>query len=365
MSKKINIDLVNQLASKGNLLEQYIENQIQKVEMEVSHHGKGIVNRLFNLFLSHGKAKMLLSEEEVKERLKNLVLKEDLIIALDGLVDSGLLQETENGKLKMASNVMVHHIYSKMEAESRNLRKVVEAFIEDHFKREHYLTEKDLNYIDRYLGQIDISDEEKGFVEKSKDLIRRKKNRRKWIITVVISALSILATVALFQYWKAEKSNRDLEIANQELDQEKYLVEQQNIEIDNQRKIAVDNERKAKKSEELAKEQERFALIQEKKAKKTALLAIKERAAAEAAKKDAFNQKEEADRQRIRAKKNEDDARKHAQEAKDAAAKAQEEELKAKEAEEQVKLLNKIILSYNVAGKSAQMYISEGGGPEN
>lgn len=348
MPKVISTELLDQIGRPDEMVDDMLDRQIEALETQLGLRDRGVGNRVLELFLVNG-TRIQLSQTQFQQALHRQVgLDEDIANRIiRELTEVGILRVTSAGRYEIANSFLARRAFQKVESENRVLR-TIRATIQDRMTRDELLDRQYLNYIGSSLPLLDLSREEKAFVERSRDQVRRRRRRINWALFGVFLLLGALATNSYLNYRSAQQNNNE------------YLEALNELNI-------------AKAQEEKLKEDAQLALEQAQEAREEAVAA---RQAAEVAQQEAERNAREAERQRIladalRAEAEEDRNRIFAQSERlrelseqalrDAERKeqllrvAETSERLAQEALNQAEVLNRIITSWNAATRALEI----------
>ena len=161
-------------------------------------------------------------------------------------------------KYELSHDILAKKVYEKSSQDDKMLRKI-ESFIKE--RHEYFLAQgvmlvkEDLEYISPYLAKVNVTPEEKAFVENSRKQVKRNEGR-KLITTLAIFVLPVLVALLAWALYQTYEANRAFENANA-----------QSI-------IAKEKESEAKKAKEEAVAQKQIAILSEQEAQKQKVLAI-------------------------------------------------------------------------------------------
>ncbi len=210
-------------------------------------------------------------------------------------------------KFELSHDILAKKVYEKSSQEDKMLRKA-ESFVKE--RHAYYLAQgvmlgkQDLEYISPYLATVDITKEEKKFIEKSRKKVTRSEGRKLinnllFIILPILLALLGWALYHTIQTTNAlEKTKEANAIALQKAEEAK--------EAEQAARVARN---RAEKQTQIANEQRRFAIQEGERAKKQARRAGQETKRAEKAATRAKKAEKEAEQAAARAKKAEKEAR--------------------------------------------------------
>lgn len=327
--KKITLDSLNQVGSGNNMVEDLLDQQVHEIETILGGNYRGMGNKILSMFVQSGN-RVQLSENVIASELHD---KKGIGAAmvqriLEQMVQSNLLRKTPGGKLELSNNLLAQRAFQKVEAENRVLR-TMRSTIRDRMARKELLDEQYLNYITSSLDQLELIPEEAKFVEDSRDAIQRRKRRRGFLLTLFITALSLMAFWATLQTWEARKNSKELAIINQELEESRdslsvaadnekaaNIAIQQSLNValeekkraDSLATIAAANEKRARSEAARASENARQARLEKARAEREADGAILASEAARRAQAEAVLSAERAERLREEAENAEKEA---------------------------------------------------------
>ncbi|MFK7810219.1 MAG: hypothetical protein AB8F74_20620 [Saprospiraceae bacterium] len=360
MSKTISHQLLEQIGDPRKLSQRNLDNVLTYSERALTDVDKGLTTKILSIFIPKEGISRLLSFNEVMKTLgSGFSNKENTVqTVLDKLEEGKILSSTDDCAYRISSNALAAQLYNKIEADRMVLRKV-ENFIHDRYTifedKKVLLTQQDLNYIGPYLNTISPTKEELDFIEKSRDELSQKKKRRAFILTFIISILSLLSLFATWQYLRANKALKAEEKATLQAEADRaaavklareneILALQKTAEADSIRVLLARNEALAKQAREeaqanaiLARDNQMLAEANRIKADSNATLAFLNAQYAEEAAKRAVDYEKLA-------------AKKAALAEQEAIRAGREEELKNKN-----KALQLIAFSHSLAKQAAQM----------
>ena len=282
--RKINRETVSKLADVRLMLEEQLDRSLKKAEEALPAGKKNLVHLVLSVFTSSRSAKVELTAPEILEKLSPKGLdSDDLKNVLSTLMREEVLRVNAQGEYSIAGSLLNRRVYEKIEAQSLLVRKI-QNFIRDRFliyqERSQLLTQSDLNYIEPYLADINLSADEAAFIEKSKNAINREKRRTVIFLTSIIILLTALTTFAFFKYHEANAERK-------RADEAQEIAE---IEADNAKKAkeeALDEKCKAEDARYIAEIEKNRALIAEADARSAETLARESEKEARAAQAEA------------------------------------------------------------------------------
>lgn len=271
MPKIINTELLDQIGRPNEMVDDMLDRRIEALETQLGLRDKGVGNRVLEMFLVNG-TRIQLSQAKFQQELQRQAgLDEDIANRIiRELTEVGILRITAAGRYEIANSFLARRAYQKVEAENRVLR-TIRATIQDRMTRDELLDRQYLNYIGSSLPLLNLSEEERAFVNRSKDQVRRRRRRINWALLAAFLFLGALATNSYLNYQSAQRNNNE------------YLEALNELNV-------------AKAQEEKLKEDAQLALEEAQEAREEAIDA---RQAAEIAQLDAERNAQEAERQRI------------------------------------------------------------------
>ncbi len=360
MRKVIDHRLLERVGDPKQMAQRRLERIMTRTDAAAASTEDGLTRRILSLFIPREGVSRPLSFNAVMEGLGwSANEKTDLVqTVLDTLEEEDVLQTDDRCVYQLTSNVLAAQFFNKIEADQMMMRKV-ENFIHDRYRiyqeKEILLTQPDLNYITPYLPTVSISEKEAAFIQESKESLERRKRRRAWIITMVITALSLLSLVASWQYYRANEALKDAREARIQADMARQDAEKNAL-------LAIANEEKAveeaARNAQLAVRNDSLKRVALAEARQSARLAAKNEELARKFEQQAIeNQRlaeENAQLAEEQAQRAEEQARLAAENADLAAQEAQRAEEKAQLAAKN-KSLREIAFSHSLAKQATQL----------
>ena len=195
MPKKINSDLLNNIGKPKDLLDGLLNNQVEQVEAELGAQFRGIGNKILSLFVQNGN-RLQLSALYISEKIGNKIDEDTICQVLDKLVDANLLRFSGDNTYEIANNMLAKRAYQKVEGTNLLLRQM-EAMVRNRIERDVLLDEDDLKYLENSLDLLELTPEERQFVDDSYTSIRKKK-RRLYILIFLAFTITFHAYLLFF-----------------------------------------------------------------------------------------------------------------------------------------------------------------------
>ncbi len=208
MPKKIDKSLLDNIGKPRDMIDNLLNNQIDQVESELGTQFRGIGNKILSLFIQNGN-RVQLSPADVSDKIGNTINEDEICTVLDKLTSTGLLRFSGDNTYEIANNVLAQRANQKLEGVNLLMRRM-ELMVRNRIERDVLLDEDDLSYLETYLNLLDLTKEEREFVDRSYASVRKKKRRLAFLITLAFLLLTTLAVWALFNESRVTKLNADL-----------------------------------------------------------------------------------------------------------------------------------------------------------
>lgn len=145
-------------------------------------------------------------------------------------------------KFELIHDTIARQVFEKASTEARTRRKV-EKFIRERFEsyqtRKAKLTQDDIDFINPWLEQVNISPEEKAFVIQAKKALLAGRRQRRMMVAGVITVLITLLLVAIGQ-WRAAALQKEEALS------QKRIAEEKELEAQKQKNFALEKEKEAR-----------------------------------------------------------------------------------------------------------------------
>lgn len=243
--KKITLDSLNQIGTGNNIVEDLLDQQVREIESILGEKYRGMGNKVLSMFVQGGN-RVQLSESTIAEELHKKKALGPMLVQriLEQMLQANLLRKTPGGKYELSNNLLAQRAFQKVEAENRVLR-TMRSNIRDRMARKELLDEHYLNYITSSLDLLDLTQEESDFVKESRDAIQQRKRRRGFLLTLFVSALSLMAFWAIMQTWETKRYANDLKSANSQLEERADSLKEAKLLADSTAMIAIDERKYA------------------------------------------------------------------------------------------------------------------------
>ncbi|MEZ4993221.1 MAG: hypothetical protein R2824_22555, partial [Saprospiraceae bacterium] len=221
MPKIINTELLNQIGHPNEMVDDMLDRRIEALETQLGLRDKGVGNRVLEMFLVNG-TRIQLSQSQVQQELSRQVGLDENIAnrIIQELTEVGILRVTSAGRYEIANSFLARRAYQKVESENRVLR-TIRATIQDRMTRDELLDRQYLNYIGSSLPLLDLTGDERAFVDRSWDQVRRRRRRINWALFLAFLLLGALATNSFLNYRSARQNNDEYLEALNDLNESK------------------------------------------------------------------------------------------------------------------------------------------------
>ncbi|HXF28583.1 MAG TPA: hypothetical protein VN457_01920, partial [Chlamydiales bacterium] len=303
---EFNENLLQRAGQIADVLAEFLDEQIAKTKSP-----EDALAILKSLVSEEGTKKQM-SVDEITDFTKPLgknLSRESVEIDLRQFVDLRILKERDdNGKYELRHDALATKIYEQISLGEKEMLEVRQFLINrfrDFQKRSILLEDSDLQYVAPYENKLFLNDQQKLFIEKSKRMVRRKRNRRRNIaIGAGLCLIIILSGFALFAMKQRNEAMSQTVIAEQrtqEAIKQKARAEKANRTLDSAYKEVVSAKQDAELQTQNAEDQKKIAEQQAFKAKEQTQLAITNQSAAEQSKQLAEQKTNEAQFEKLNA----------------------------------------------------------------
>lgn len=248
---------VNSFGKLGNLLGDYLDNQINNFEQR--ELGESILKTMVSL---EG-TKRPMQFKDIDNQLKQLnkdINKEEVLKIIQYFINARILKDRdENDFYELRHDSLASRIFERMtlvEKELLEIQQYVQNVYQNYKRRKVLLRKEDLDYIKPYVNRIHLNKPEREFINLSKKLIeksrRRKRNLLASLVIVLLFLFASFTTWALFERGEAEDQKKSaLQALKQAKKAENKAFNQQQI-ADEQRLIAEKEKENAENAYNLA-----------------------------------------------------------------------------------------------------------------
>jgi hypothetical protein len=223
----------------GDVLRDFLEDRILKITQQLRKENPEITNELLwkilSQFVTLEGTKEPIDPADIYGKFSFLGQNtwEKIVAAL---VDNRILKFTEsNGLYEIAHDSLALTIADKRSDEEialLEIKRLIKSHSTLRSDASEYLSEKQLNLIEPYFQELDLSPEEAALVENSRAhlLAQKQKKRRRLIlgfsaIVLALIAMSVLAFVAYKNKIEADKERDSAENARMEAEEAKKIAE--------------------------------------------------------------------------------------------------------------------------------------------
>ena len=242
----ITAETLSRIGDIGDVLRNFLEEQVAKISSKLSINNKNVTTetvwKILSPFSTLEGTKEPISKKELGDRLpgidKNLINE-----CVEAFVTSRILNYSENVNLyELAHDSLALRIAEKRSDEEIALlevRRLIKSQVSIKAEARETFSEKQLNFIEPFLGKLKLDPEENDLITESKKSISKQKNKRKRrlqltfagmaLAIAVMVVLTIMANNARKDAGKsltvAEKAKQDLEIEKQNAEDQKQKAE--------------------------------------------------------------------------------------------------------------------------------------------
>lgn len=197
--------LIDQTGALTNVLSEFLDEQLLNLDRQSPKPGMAL-DILFALVTNNGTKRTLEQEALVRKLAEEKGFSRSFLVeSLSKLKAARILrewQEQPDGKnkgtitrIELSHDSLAGRIYDQVSIEEKNRRKI-EQFLQERYayyeKQKALLSKKDLNYINPYIDQLKLREQERIFIKKSRAAVNRRVR-----LTIGFVALFIL-TIAVF-----------------------------------------------------------------------------------------------------------------------------------------------------------------------
>lgn len=211
LEKKITINLLNQLSINENVVDDFLDQEMQAIDNLYGGSYDGLSTKVLSLFAQNGKRLQVIEEEFVHELVEKRGLDKNIAHQiLDRLQEADLITCTNDNRYELANNTLVQRVEKKVEAESSLLRNM-RVVIRDHMSRNELLDRQYLDHIAPFMTRLELEEEQKYFVNRSHKSIRRARQRRQLLALLGVLLLLGFSAVTSFLAWKSNENYKEAE----------------------------------------------------------------------------------------------------------------------------------------------------------
>ncbi|MEM9545025.1 MAG: AAA family ATPase [Bacteroidota bacterium] len=246
-----NMDLLKDTGKVKDVLAQFLEDQVQMLS------NPEIGWKILKVFITKDGTKKSASLDEIEMTLinQNIKLEKNVIFSIiNRFRDAKILTALEGSlyQYEFTHDSLAIKTFEKLDAKERSLFEIESLIAQQYnsYSNRGILLDKDnLIYISPYLEDLNLSGEQKAFIQKSKKEISKKRKRNIAAIIGVIAALSILSLFLLFFSRQNIKIAKTAERQTELLREQKEKLEDALERADFQTLKAVESQKIAKKAQ--------------------------------------------------------------------------------------------------------------------
>lgn len=237
LEKKITVNLLNQLSITENVVDDFLDQEMQEVDNLYGGNYDGLSTKVLSMFTQNGKRLQVSQDEFVAELTDKRGLDKNIALnILDRLEKADLIICTSDNRYELANNTLVQRVDKKVEAENSLLRNM-RVVIRDHMSRDELLDRQYLDHIAPFITRLELDDEQERFVERSHAAIRRSRRRRQLLVLLAILLLAGFALVTTYLAYRNQELYKKEQNTNRDLEKSKKEVENRNEELVESRRL--------------------------------------------------------------------------------------------------------------------------------
>ena len=245
----ITMEVLNRIGDIGDVLRNFLEDQVNIISKKLGTSNKNvtpeIIWKILSPFCTLEGTKEPISKKELTDRLP-AIDKKLIDESVEAFVTSRILNYSENVNLyELAHDSLALRIAEKRSDEEIALlevRRLIKSQVSIKAEARETFTEKQINFIEPFLGKLKLDPEEKDLVEESKKAVAKQKNKRKRRLqltfagmAVAIVVMAVLTTMANNAKTKANDALIIADIAKNELEKEKQKVIAEKAKVEDEK----------------------------------------------------------------------------------------------------------------------------------
>ena len=165
------------------------------------------------------------------------------------------MQLSPHQKIEITHDILARKVYDRMDADEK-MRLKIEQFLRDRF--DYYsesgalLTKRDLNYIEPYLGKVDLAPDQKEFISESRKGIEAKLRKKRFLILGIGALLMLAALVSIGFALQAQKKEKQAIAAQKQAVEAQERTQKALEETERQKAVADQEKQEAERQRENA-----------------------------------------------------------------------------------------------------------------
>ena len=123
-------------------------------------------------------------------------------------------------RLEIIHDTIAKQVFEKASTEARTRRKIekhIREAYEAFDERGAKLTQDDLDYIQPYLAQVDISEEESAFIQNGRKTLLAARRRKRFMVFLIVLILAVATAVSLWFAFEANEKEAQVQAAYEKL----------------------------------------------------------------------------------------------------------------------------------------------------
>ncbi|MCC5945764.1 MAG: hypothetical protein JJT94_12595 [Bernardetiaceae bacterium] len=240
--------LIEKVGALGDVLAEFLDEQVKFVTalLYLSEKQEESLWLMLKSLVSEEGTRLSSSIEEIVKTLCEHDFDQALAYKVIHRLSRARVIHQKEDYLELAHDNLAAKIFDRITTEERMLLRVREFFkiqFNKFIKVQSYLSKKEYDYISPYLDKIPLSEEEKQFVQESKDRLRQKRIWGFVVMGMIIFVLLVAALVAYQQRNIAIDKKDVAELQTQRLNEELKKSKQLSKELDSHLGRLIESER--------------------------------------------------------------------------------------------------------------------------
>jgi hypothetical protein len=227
------LDKVNEMGEIGDILSNFLEEQVANISKELK--GKyAMLNpeltwKMLSPFATLERTKDPITKKELFERLPDLD-QQMIVEVVEAFSNNRLLRYNENtDTYEISHDSLAKPIAEKRSVEETALleiKRLIKSQIGVNTEAREYFTEKQLIYIEPYLGKFKLNEEESNWIVKSRESLKQEKqkeaklkyddlvkSKKSMFLKIAVGVFVVIAGLFIFIAFKAQKSSLEAQQA--------------------------------------------------------------------------------------------------------------------------------------------------------
>ena len=223
------LDKVNEMGEIGDILSNFLEEQVADISKELNQKYSDLKSELtwkiLSPFATLEGTKDPITKKELFERVPDLD-QQMIVDVVEAFSNSRLLRYNENtDTYEISHDSLAKPIAEKRSGEETALleiKRLIKSQIGVKTEAREYFTEKQLIYIEPYLGKFKLNEEERKWIAKSRESLKQDKqkeakqkydelvkNKKSMFLKIAVGVFVVIAGLFVFIAMKAQRSAND------------------------------------------------------------------------------------------------------------------------------------------------------------